>query len=93
MPENADEFYSPLLQKVDELIGSDGDQVTITIELSYMNSMSNKQILRLLKHLEGKSFSLVVNWNYAPGDELMKVKGEELDRICDSVAFHISETA
>lgn len=91
MPENANEFYLPLIQKIDSLFENSSGKFTLRVQLSYMNSMSNKQLLRLMKHLEGKSFDLKVIWKYESGDDLMKVKGEELERICKEVSFDVSE--
>ena len=91
MPENANEFYFPILEEVNNLFDNTSGDFSLTISLSYMNSMSNKQLLRLMKHIESKGFKLTVNWNFQKDDDLMQTKGEELKRICSSIHFNIAE--
>jgi len=91
MPENANEFYLPIIEEVNSLFDGASGDFLMTVDLSYMNSMSNKQLLRLMKHIESKGFQLTVNWKYQMDDQLMKVKGEELKRICSSVNFVIDK--
>lgn len=89
MPENAFEFYDPLEKMA---IGSVNGPVVFEIELSYMNSMSNKQLLKFIKQLEAKNSSLKVIWKYAKGDELIKLKGEEIRTICAPIEVTVEET-
>jgi len=91
MPENANEFYFPILEEVNNLFDNTTGDFSLTVDLSYMNSMSNKQLLRLMKHIESKGFALTVNWKYQANDDLMKAKGEELKRICPSINYIIQE--
>lgn len=91
MPENANEYYLPIIEKVTSLFTSASGDFVLTVDLRYMNSMSNKQLLRLMKHIESMGFSLTVNWQYQTGDDLMKVKGEELKRICSSINFLVNQ--
>jgi hypothetical protein len=89
MPENAFEFYDPLEKMILENIS--GSPV-LEIELSYMNSMSNKQLLKLIKQLASKSSSLKVIWKYAKGDSLIKNKGEEICTICAPAQVIVEES-
>lgn len=88
MPENAFEFYDPLEKMV---LSSIGNSVSLEIELSYMNSMSNKQLLKLIKQISAKGAVLKVIWKYATGDSLIKLKGEEIRSICAPVEVTIEE--
>ena len=83
MPENANEFYAPIIEKIDTLFKNASGQFTLKIQLSYMNSMSNKQLLRLMKHIEGMSLDLKVVWKYQPEDDLMIIKESGL-HVCES---------
>lgn len=89
MPENAFEFYDPIEKMI--LENSCGSPV-LEIELSYMNSMSNKQLLKLIKQLAAKSTSLKVIWKYAKGDSLIKNKGEEICTICAPTQVIVEES-
>ena len=92
MPENANEFYFPIIEQVNNLFEGISGNFSLTIDFSYMNSMSNKQILRLIKHIESKGFSITVYWKYQTDDELMRVKGEELKRICKTITFNVEKS-
>ena len=88
MPENAFEFYDPIEKLVlNEISGSP----VLEIELSYMNSMSNKQLLKLIKQLAAKTPALKVIWKYASGDSLIRLKGEEIRSICVPVEVTLQE--
>ena len=93
MPENAFEFYSPLINEVDKLFVGNQEEIQVLISLEYLNSMSNKQLLRFLKHLEQKFNKAKVEWLFASGDDLMKLKGEELQSICTDMVFEIKVRA
>lgn len=90
MPENAFEFYDPLEKMI---LGNMNDSIVLEIELSYMNSMSNKQLLKLIKQLAAKSSSLKVVWKYTKGDLLIKIKGEEISAICAPLKVIVEESA
>lgn len=90
MPENAFEFYDPLEKKALELFKS-SKQALIEIELFYMNSMSNKQILKLIKQISAIHPKVKVNWKYSPGDTLIKMKGEEIKTICSNLEVQVQE--
>ena len=88
MPENAFEFYDPLEKKILSNISS---PPFLEIELSYMNSMSNKQLLKLIKLLAAKKPELKVLWKYKANDTLIKLKGEEIAVICNPIEIKIEE--
>ncbi len=88
LPENAEAFYKPLVDWVDRYVESEGKGRTqLTIELEYFNSSSVKQILTILLKLEelhrqpGKEVQVV--WSYNQDDELMEMKGREMESLVD----------
>ena len=88
LPENAELFYQPIIDWVDRYVESGGQPDTLlTIELEYFNSSSVKQLLAILLKLEelhrqeGKSVSVV--WSYNQDDELMEMKGREMESLVD----------
>lgn len=83
IPENAVEFYKPLV----DWIGSYGDvakdSTPVNIQLEYFNTSSSKCILDVFKKLEsinGKT-SIVINWHYEEDDEDMLEAGEDYQAI------------
>ncbi len=83
IPENAVEFYKPLV----EWIGSYGegakDNTVINVQLEYFNTSSSKCILDVFKKLEsinGKT-SITINWHFEEDDEDMLEAGEDYQAI------------
>lgn len=83
IPENAVEFYKPLV----DWIGSYGDRAKeateVNIQLEYFNTSSSKCILDVFKKLEsinGKS-NITINWHYEEDDEDMLEAGEDYQAI------------
>ena len=86
LPENAEIFYQPLLDWVDNYMKTDPAKTVLKIDLEYFNSSSVKQVLAILIKLEelfrsGKEVQVV--WHYNKDDELMEMKGRELESIVE----------
>jgi hypothetical protein len=90
MPENTLDFYVPLLQQIDQIF-SGSKKNKLVFHLEYMNSMSNKQIVKLISSEFKKDPELKVEWKYSKGDELIKMKGEELKSLLEGLDFSITE--
>lgn len=90
MPENTLEFYEPLFLSVETKMNYKLP-TTLTMQLDYMNSMSNKQIYKLMNNFKNKCSKLTIIWLYAQGDELIKTKGEELRIALKDVDFAVKE--
>lgn len=83
IPENAVEFYKPLV----DWIGSYGEVAKgdsqVNIQLEYFNTSSSKCILDVFKKLEsinGKT-NITINWYYEQDDEDMLEAGEDYQAI------------
>lgn len=86
LPENAEQFYRPVLEWISLYLPSAPAKTTMKIELEYFNSSSVKQVLAILIKLEelqmaGKEVEVV--WSYNEDDELMEMKGRELESIVE----------
>lgn len=86
LPENAEQFYKPVLEWISLYIPSAPAKTSMKIELEYFNSSSVKQVLAILIRLEelrmaGKEVEVL--WSYNEDDELMEMKGRELESIVD----------
>ncbi len=85
IPENAIEFYRPLVKWLDEYASVSKDVTEANIQLEYFNTSSSKCILDVFKKLEvinqkeGKS--VIINWFYEEDDEDMLEAGEDYQSI------------
>lgn len=83
IPENAVEFYKPLV----DWIGSYGDSAQqtsmVNIQLEYFNTSSSKCILDVFKKLESinTKTNITINWYYEEDDEDMLEAGEDYQAI------------
>lgn len=92
LPENAEMFYKPIVDWVDRYASNGAPENTqLFIELEYFNSSSVKQILTILLRLEelhrteGKEVQVI--WSYNQDDELMEMKGREMESLVDLPFF------
>lgn len=81
MPEDAFEFYKPIIAWVVDYIKDPNPKTEFNVTFEYFNSASVKQVLELLMLLEnlisaGKDAKIV--WHYKEDDDLMEVKGQEI---------------
>ena len=78
IPENATEFYSPLIEWVTDFGNSDKQNLKIIFFLDYINSISFKIVFEILLLTEkikqdGKNVSIL--WKYDEGDEQILDEG------------------
>lgn len=90
MPENLFDFYTPLFETVFNFF--EADSITnMEINVEYMNSMSNKQILKLIKMVYEKTPSVKVIWKHSKEDDLIKLKGEEIQSVFPEINILLTE--
>jgi hypothetical protein len=82
-PENVGLFYQQVIDWIDELVLDKNKTqiITLTFQLDYCNSASQKYILVILEKLvdlKPQGIELVVNWLYDNGDEKMCEDGEDI---------------
>jgi|JI8StandDraft_1071087.scaffolds.fasta_scaffold250242_2 hypothetical protein len=93
MPENALEYFDPLSEKIFSFFESSFANMTMEIGLEYMNSMSNKQLLKLIKNISEKAPDLKIIWKYSKTDDLIKIKGEEIQTIFPNINIVLEENS
>lgn len=80
IPENADDFWMPVLNWFESYILSPTNSTTFSINLEYFNISSSKRILFLLyklNELAEKGLDVKVEWNYRKEDEDMFEVGQD----------------
>jgi hypothetical protein len=85
-PENANAFYKPILDWVDEYVKNPVNKTTVNLELEYFNTTSSKCILSLLRKLESSRDStrdIIVNWYYEKDDLDERETGEFYEKMTE----------
>lgn len=95
IPENAIEFFKPLVEWLDEYSKSPQAQTQANIHLEYFNTTSSKCILDIFRKLESinkqDNAEVVINWYYEQDDEDMLEAGEDYQSIL-KIPFKMIET-
>ena len=71
LPDNANDFYLPVLQELDEYLKNPNDHTKVVFKLEYVDSSSSQLILALiykLKKIFDKDKKLDVEWHYMEDD-------------------------
>lgn len=79
-PENAMEFYRPLLESLKTFVEERGVTMDVEFKMQYFNSSSSKCLLDVFDILEeyaGQGHKVVVNWFFQEDDEDIKESGED----------------
>ncbi len=79
LPEDVKEFYSPIIQWIEEYAKTPNAQTTIEFKMEYFNTASSKIILDILTRLETmvkNGTNVEVHWYYQTDDEDMQEAGE-----------------
>ena len=93
IPEDAFEFYSPILNKIQSDLPFSSDRTEIRFHLEYINSGSKKflsNILGLLDQLYLKGMDMIVYWHYDYDDDSMYELGNDY-RTLVQIPFHVIE--
>ena len=92
LPENANGFYAPVFEWLEEFRENPTDDIQFIFELEYFNTASAKQIAKILLLLEKISHdvSLEVIWKYRKEDADMMSSGLRYSKLLD-VEFSIQE--
>jgi len=85
IPENAVEFYKPLVEWLDKYSQNPNEKTVVNVQLEYFNTSSSKCILDVFKKLEDinkkDDKEVIINWYYEEDDEDMLEAGEDYQSI------------
>ena len=85
MPEDATEFYEPVILWLREYAENPHkDGLNLMVKLDYFNTTSSKMILEIFKIIEGLDNHKIL-WHYFEDDEDMQDAGEDFQYIIGSV--------
>jgi len=98
MPEDAESFYNPVINYMQEFKDSqwvESNPIQLDVMLEYYNSASMRFITDLLlvfmEIYKSNNKNVKVTWFYDDGDDLLKEAGEELAEMLD-IPFYIEMT-
>ena len=81
LPEDATEFYTPVLKWVKQYVQQPVHDITFDFKLEYYNSASARKIVEIimaLNEIVKKNKEVKFNWYYETDDDMMRDAGEEL---------------
>jgi hypothetical protein len=75
--------YARVFSWIKEYAAGPNQETNFQFRLNYINTASSKQIVEILKMLEGikKSSKVNVEWHYQEGDDDMLTEGQELSHM------------
>lgn len=93
LPENAIDFYLPILEWIDSVMSSaERQKFVVEIKLEYFNTASSKQIAKMLLIVEKyvEKHDLLVRWYYEKEDQDMLMSGNQYSKFL-KIPFEIIE--
>jgi hypothetical protein len=93
LPENAIDFFKPIINWFAEYSKQPNNQTTINFELEYFNTSSAKQIAKILLIIQemAKTNEVLIKWHYSKNDLDMKESGIRFSKLIN-VNFEFIET-
>ncbi len=88
LPEDAAEFYTPILQWLEDYTSNANNNTEFEMKLEYFNTASSKLLLDVLTKLEDIDNAKVI-WYFHDDDEDMEEAGEEFEEIIEDVEFEL----
>ncbi len=82
-PENAIEFYEPVLKWLEEYLKAPNQKTVFEFQLEYFNTASAKQIAKILLMLEkfSKQTDITIRWHYDKDDVDMLTSGSRYAKL------------
>lgn len=84
-PANPFRFYEPVLEWFDKFLksASSVEKLAVRLEFNYLNTASQKQIARLIKHLDESPVSekVTIDWYYHNDEPDMLEAGQRLQKL------------
>jgi hypothetical protein len=85
VPEDAYEFYQPIIQWFKDYANNPLPNTVIEFDLEYVNSASAKQLIQLLLAIEdvNRNKPVLIKWFYESIDEDMQLLGKRFKNLAD----------
>src|ERR1035437_20346 len=88
IPENAEDFFNPIEEWINEYFKNPAEITCVEIRLQYINSVGSKYLLDLIRkithiHLKKNTSKFLINWYYEDVDENMLETGTSFSSFLD----------
>jgi hypothetical protein len=88
IPENAEDFFNPIEEWINEYFKNPAEITCVEIRLQYFNSVGSKYLLDLIRkithiHLKKNTSKFLINWYYEDVDENMLETGTSFSSFLD----------
>lgn len=83
-PEDAKEFYAPIIDWFKDYVANPNRETTVVFKLEYFNTASSKKLvdmLNILKEIHRQKKVIMIYWYYKSDDEDMHETGETFSEI------------
>lgn len=92
LPENAIEFYEPIIAWLNEYIQKAHDKSVFNFKLEYFNTASAKQLAKIIIILEklNQTKEVIINWHYNKDDTDMHASGVRFSKLIN-IPFEFTE--
>jgi hypothetical protein len=84
IPENSDDFWSPILNWFKAYVNNPAEQTVVKLDIAYLNISSSKNVLHLLyqlNELTDRNFDARVEWYYHAADQDMLEVGKDYEHM------------
>ena len=82
IPENADAFFQPMYDWLEQIVKVHKGSLTVRINLTYFNTSSVRHLLIIIKSLIAVyRDTMKVQWVYEADDEEIRERGEQLSEV------------
>ena len=85
-PENANDFYIPVIQWLDDFVLTKPQKLIVEVRLDYFSTSSSKMILQVLKKFETlkkNGCNVLIKWIFFEEDEDLREAGQQYSEIVD----------
>ena len=93
VPEDAYEFYQPLIKWLKQYSQNPLPETVFEFNLEYVNTASNKQLMQLILVLDemAKKSPVTIKWFYESIDEDMLSLGKRYEKLAKNINFEFIE--
>ena len=95
IPENAIDFYQPILNWIDSYIKEPKDKTEVHFKLEYFNTSSSKRLFDIMKKVENiaslDNKTAVISWYYEEDDEDIYFAGNDYKALITRIDFNLIE--
>lgn len=83
LPENADEFFDPVIEWFKDYINTPNQSTRVVFKMDFFDTASSKKLLDMLFLLKDITSTLTIEWYYFDDDDDMEESGKDFESILE----------